>query len=111
GDHSIQLASFTTDANGTGRPRFEVPDWNEACELRVVASLPRPGADSSARQPVQETISRSVQVKRTYKVMLSTDKPVYQPGQEIQVRVLAMRKSDRKPAAEQALVFAISDAK
>jgi len=111
GDHSIQLASFTTDSNGTGRPRFEVPDWNENCELRVVASLAKPGPDTSARQPVQETITRSVQVKRSFKVMLSTDKPVYQPGQEIQVRVLAMRKADRKPVADEALVFSITDAK
>lgn len=111
GDHSIQLASFTTDANGTGRPRFELPDWNENCELRVVASLASPGPNTSARQPVQETVTRSVSVKRSFKVMLSTDKPVYQPGQEIQVRALAMRKSDRKPAADQPLVFAITDAR
>lgn len=107
----VQLASFKTDANGTGRPRFEVPDLNETCELRVVASLATPSGDSTARQPIRETVTRSVSVKRSFKVMLSTDKPVYQPGQEIQVRALAMRKSDRKPVTNEPLVFSITDAK
>jgi hypothetical protein len=107
----VHLASFKTDANGTGRPQFEVPDWNETCELRVVASLATPGSDSTARQAVQESVTRSVSLKRSSKVMLSTDKPVYQPGQEIQVRALAMRKSDRKPVVNEPLVFSITDAK
>lgn len=111
GDHAVQLASFTTDANGTGRPRFDVPDWDETCELRVSADLPNPGPQSTTTRPVQETVIRQIQVKRSWKLMLSTDKPVYQPGQTIKVRALAMRQPTRKPAADEFLVFAITDAK
>jgi uncharacterized protein YfaS (alpha-2-macroglobulin family) len=99
----VQLASFTTDARGTGRPTFTVPDWQEQNGvLRIVADVPNAG---------QAAVSQTVTVKRSWKLMLSTDKPVYQPGQEIQVRALALRRADRKPVAGQEVVFSIIDPK
>jgi uncharacterized protein YfaS (alpha-2-macroglobulin family) len=99
----VQLASFSTDARGTGRPSFTVPDWNEQNGvLRIIADLP----DRS-----QGTVNQQVKVTRSWKLMLSTDKPVYQPGQEIQVRSLALRRADRKPIAGERVVFSITDPK
>src|SRR5262245_58630202 len=74
---SVQLCSFTTDAFGSGQPRFHLPDWTEGeCELRVVA---RP-------KGAVEELTQTIKLTRSWKLMLSSDKPVYQPGQEILVR-------------------------
>lgn len=97
----IQLCSFTTDSLGTGQPRFRLPDWPDGdCELRVVARTE--GAVEEMTQPI--TLAHS------WKVMLSSDKPVYQPGQAILVRALALRRPDLKPVTE-AAVFSIADPK
>src|SRR5262249_48907008 len=37
------------------------------------------------------------------------DKPVYQPGQKIQLRALALRRPDLLPVAEESATFLISD--
>jgi hypothetical protein len=41
--------------------------------------------------------------------MLSTDKPVYQPGQVIRMRGLALRRPDHRPVAGQTMVFSVTD--
>jgi len=67
GQQMIQLASFTTDDRGTGRPRFRLPEWDDGeYELRVIAHPP--GG--------KEIISRMVTLQRSWKLMLSSDKPV-----------------------------------
>src|SRR5262249_42739758 len=58
-----------------------------------------------------EEINETVQLRRSWKLMLSSDKPVYQPGQTILIRGLALRKTDLKPVAGQDVTFAISDPK
>jgi len=99
---SLQLASFRTDGNGTANARLRWPDWDDGdYELRVVAR-PRGG---------KESISRNVKLKRDWQLMLSTDKPVYQPGQTIHVRSLALRRPDLKPVAGHDVLFSIADPK
>lgn len=101
-NNTIKLASFTTDAQGTGQPRFDLPDWADgAYELRVVA---RPGG-------AEETLRETIKLKRSWRLMLSSDKPVYQPGQTILVRALALRRPDLKPVAGKEAVFSITDPK
>lgn len=97
---SVKLASVTTDADGYAAPRVRIPDWNEdGCQL-VVTAQPD-GASETTRQ--------TVRVERAWKLMLSSDKPVYQPGQIIRLRVLAMRSYDRKPAADRPTTFTVTD--
>jgi uncharacterized protein YfaS (alpha-2-macroglobulin family) len=98
----IQLASFTTDQQGSAMPRFELPDWEDGSyQLRVTATP----------DGVQEQITRSIELKREWRLMLSTDKPVYQPGQVIHVRSLGLKKPDLKPVAGHEVTFAIADPK
>jgi hypothetical protein len=98
----VHLVSFTTNAQGSGEPRFRVPDWQDAdCELRVTARTAG-GA---------EVIRRPVKLQRSWKLMLSSDKPVYQPGQEIHVRGLALRLADLKPVTGQEAAFSVTDPK
>jgi hypothetical protein len=97
-----QLAEFKTNEQGGGNPRFELPDWQDGTyQLRIVAT-PRSGA---------ETLTRPIQLKRSWKVMLSSDKPVYQPGQTIQLRALALRRPDLKPIGKQTAIFTLVDPK
>lgn len=91
-----ELASFTTDEQGNGSPRFELPDWPEGkYELEVRAK--------------GESITRPITLKRAWKLMLSTDKPLYQPGQTILMRSLGLRRPDLKPVAGKQAVFTLTD--
>src|SRR5262249_38729896 len=73
----VKLASFTTNAEGTGEPRFQLPEWPDGdYTLRVVAH---------PKKDVEE-ITETIQLRRSWKLMLSSDKPVYQPGQTILIR-------------------------
>jgi hypothetical protein len=102
GGLSAQLASFVTNAEGTGEPRFQLPEWADGdYKLHIKA---RPGKDV-------EEITETVQLRRSWKLMLSSDKPVYQPGQTILIRSLALRRADLKPVAGQEVTFSITDPK
>jgi hypothetical protein len=102
GGNAITLAEFQTDAQGTGQPRFQLPDWADGEYELVVTAKP-------ARD--QEVLTERVRLKRSWKLMLSSDKPVYQPGQTIHVRSLALRQPDLKPVAGQETVFTVVDPK
>jgi hypothetical protein len=100
-NETVELAHFTTDAQGTGQPRFTVPDWGNAdCELHVTAV----GAPS-------ESVSYGIKIRRSWQVMLTSDKPVYQPGQTIHVRSLALRRPDLRPVAREDVTFTVTDPK
>lgn len=101
-DEVFRLARFTTNRWGSGNPRLAMPDWRDGqYELRVSAL---PGGSS-------EVITQSVKLRRSWRLMLSTDKPVYQPGQVIQVRSLALARPDLEPVAGREVVFSITDPK
>ena len=99
-NQEIQLASYVMHQDGQS-PTFKVPDWPDGdYTLRVVA---RPAGVKP------EEILRSVALKRQWRVLVSPDKPVYQPGQTIHVRSLSLRKPDLKPVNNQPLIFKIRD--
>ncbi|TVS14396.1 MAG: hypothetical protein EA424_19565, partial [Planctomycetaceae bacterium] len=70
-------------------------------ELRVVAQPHR----------TPEALTRTVHLRRDWRLMVSTDKPVYQPGQTIHIRALALQRPDLKPLAGNAVVFTVTDPK
>ncbi|MEZ6234922.1 MAG: alpha-2-macroglobulin family protein [Phycisphaerales bacterium] len=101
-DETVRLAEFETDATGSGSPRFDLPDWGDGeYELRVSART-RSGV---------ETITRSVELQRAWRVILGTDKPVYQPGQMIRMRVFALRSGSGRPVGGEGVTFEVADAK
>ena len=98
----VELASLTTDDRGAVTPRFDLPDWEDGrYELRVTA---RP-------DNAEEKLSQPIQLRREWRLMVSTDKPVYQPGQTIRLRSLALKKPDLKPLAGNEVTFTITDPK
>jgi hypothetical protein len=102
GTPPVTLSTFQTGPDGSGEPRFQVPDWaNKDCELIVTAQSP----------DGPETVRQSVRVRRSWRVMLSSDKPVYQPGQTIRLRSLALRQPDLRPVAGDDATFTVTDPK
>lgn len=97
----VELASFQWSP-GMATPRFRVPGWDDGqYELELRASV-------AGRV---ETLRESIQLKRDWKVMISTDKPVYQPGQVLHVRALALQQPALKPSAGEEVTFEVSDPK
>lgn len=59
----------------------------------------------------EEKLERNVKVQQQPKILLTTDKPLYQPGQTIHVRALALRAFDLAPAANKDVTLEIEDGK
>ena len=92
-----------TDGAGTVDARFEVPeDLDGKTDLIVTVTTAQLGTDR---------IVQPVTVKREAKVLLTTDKPMYQPGQLIQMRALCLSAADMTPEATRPLVFEVMDSK
>ncbi|MGV3722911.1 MAG: alpha-2-macroglobulin family protein [Actinomycetota bacterium] len=77
------------------------PDLEGPCVLRV-----RSGGWFS-----RDEVEQRIEIKRTARVLLSTDKPIYQPGQLIHLRVLAMDIGAGKAAAERPVVLEVKEPK
>jgi uncharacterized protein YfaS (alpha-2-macroglobulin family) len=102
GGQAQVLYTGITGEEGRATAAFTVPEVAAADQEIVVETRSRLGRD---RMEVP------VQVERTYKVLLSTDKPIYQPGQQILVRALALGAFDQRPAAGSAVELTIADAR
>ncbi|MHC4598489.1 MAG: MG2 domain-containing protein [Planctomycetota bacterium] len=92
-DPDARAESWTVETapDGVADLDFRVPDWPDGpCMLEA-----RPEKEAGEL----EGVVKSVQVHRPFRVFLSTDKPVYRPGQEIRIRLLAMVRFRKKPLA------------
>jgi uncharacterized protein YfaS (alpha-2-macroglobulin family) len=87
---------------GAAEVVFRVPDNAAGQQVLRIETRSQHGAD---------TIERPVTVQREYRVLLTTDKPLYQPGQMMHIRALALGAFDRLPAAGQTLDFTVADGK
>src|SRR5262249_36388724 len=96
------LAQAKTGPDGVAHVDFTVPEVPAgAYTLRVLTK--------SALG--EETLQRDVTIKTGAKVLLVTDKPLYQPGQVMHIRAMALRPFDLKPVASQELNFEVEDSK
>ncbi len=100
--HRVQLASLKTGDHGEAAPRFRLPDWPDGSYRLQVTASPR-GADRP------ETVTQTIALRHSWRLMASTDKPVYQPGQVIRMRGLALRRPDLRPVAAQPMAFSVTD--
>jgi len=100
---TVWKGSAATDANGLVEIEPEVP--GDAPEGGYTLKIEASSADG------ESTIDRSVAVKRSSRVMVSTDKPLYQPGQVIHIRTLSLSTTDGRPVAGRDAVIEVQDAK
>jgi hypothetical protein len=99
---SVELDHFDTDGDGRGQSQFRLPEWADGSyRLRVTAATP--GSP--------EVIEQQVHLRRSWKVMLSSDKPVYQPGQTIHLRAMTLRRPDLRPVSGEEATFTVCDSK
>ena len=59
----------------------------------------------------RDTVEEAVNVKSAVRTLLTTDKPLYQPGQTIHLRALALQRPGMKPLAGAGVLFEVDDAK
>jgi hypothetical protein len=102
GGRAQVLYEGSTDAEGRVAASFTVPEVDDPQQQLVVETRSDLGRD---------TLEQSVTVERSYKVLLTTDKPLYQPGQQIQIRALALGTFDRLAAAGSEVEVTVADAK
>ncbi len=99
-----EAASFgaSTDASGEADVPIDV-DEEALGEHEMVVQIDAPEGE--------QVVRAAVVVERATKVLVTTDKPLYQPGQIIHLRALALRRPSLQPVAEAPLVFEVFDGK
>ena len=102
GEAATALFEGKTQTLGTSQVEFTLPAASFGPRsLRVTADTPL--------GPV--TASQPIRVERRNKILLTTDKPLYQPGQTVHVRALALDGPTRAAAAGQPITLEVEDAK
>jgi hypothetical protein len=97
-----------TDASGSLPVSFHVP-----------ADVPATGADGQPPQLIVETnsavgqdrVKQPVTIERDFRLLLTSDKPLYQPGQTMHMRALALSDFDLTPARGASMDFLVEDPK
>ncbi|MGC9468567.1 MAG: MG2 domain-containing protein [Anaerolineae bacterium] len=100
--HVERVFAGTTDASGTLDVSFAVPEEAAEEQVLVVETTSSLGSDR---------LEKPVTIARDYRLLVTTDKPLYQPGQIIHIRVLALGSFDRRPAATRDLEITVADGK
>ncbi len=100
---TVLKASGTTDGDGFVTLDFDLPralrtNDDDGAELVVTAR----------RGPLVERAETNVSVEETPRVLLTTDKPLYQPGQTVHMRALVFDQSGRALAGEE-VTFEVED--
>ncbi len=57
------------------------------------------------------TIFRRIKIQRSFRVFLTSDKPLYQPGQTIHLRALSLGTADLRPVAGRDVILEVLDGK
>jgi 5-hydroxyisourate hydrolase-like protein (transthyretin family) len=99
---AIPLYEGETDATGSVPVSFHVPADAPAEATLVVETRSSVGRD---------VVEQPVAVEREYRLLLTSDKPLYQPGQVIHMRALALSTFDLTPARGATVDFLVEDPK
>jgi 5-hydroxyisourate hydrolase-like protein (transthyretin family) len=99
---SRDLAETRTAANGLADVRMQVPEMPPGNYTLEVTTRSHLG---------EEKLERAIRVKADAKILLVSDRPIYQPGQMIHMRALVLRAFDMKPVENKDLLFEVEDGK
>ncbi len=103
-DDESPVGSGVTDAFGMTDVRIDLPSQGFGnAQLKVLIDMPDGKQQEQALTPLS--------IAREAKVLLTTDKPLYQPGQTIHLRALALKRPDLKPQAGMPVTFFVIDPK
>lgn len=102
GDGATILFAGRTDSFGTAQIAFDMPaETFGSRHLRVTA-------DTSIGAV---TANQQIQLERRDRILLTTDKPLYQPGQTIHLRALALDGPSRAAIADKPIILEVEDGK
>src|SRR5438105_2163347 len=89
------------DRRGSTNAEFRFPaGLTGNASLRILAETPLGNAETTETVHVQDKVS----------LLLTTEKPIYQPSQTIHIRALALDRADHHAAASRKLTFELEDA-
>ncbi|HEY5375775.1 MAG TPA: alpha-2-macroglobulin family protein, partial [Polyangiaceae bacterium] len=100
-DKVVQTQTISTQVSGDAEARLTLKNPGD---YKVLAHLESQGVSTDLEDPV--TVSNDVQ-----KLLLTTDKPIYQPGQVINLRALSLTQGTNTPSAAAAVSFEVEDGK
>ena len=90
-----------TDESGAVDAQFRAPSQAGNYPLTILV-----------RSPIgDDRIDQTVTVEEAAQILLTTDKPIYQPNQTVHIRALCLTKPDLKPAANFPCTFEVRDPK
>jgi uncharacterized protein YfaS (alpha-2-macroglobulin family) len=96
------LFSGKINKRGTLEAQFHFPaGMTGSYQLRFIADTPIGSTE----------YTQSVDLKSKASILLTTEKPIYQPGQTIHVRALALNRADYKADSERKLTFELEDSR
>jgi anti-sigma factor RsiW len=101
-DEAVLLYTGHTGRQGTADVRFRVPPY---AQDQLSADLIVTTASSLG----QAEVAQPVTVRRSFRIYLTSDKPLYQPGQAIHLRALALEAATSLPAADRQVTFVVKD--
>ncbi|HEX5434943.1 MAG TPA: MG2 domain-containing protein, partial [Candidatus Angelobacter sp.] len=102
GKDPLLLFTGRLNRRGTADPQFRFPAGLVGnYQLRYLV-----GTQIGATE-----FTQPVRLEDKVSILLTTEKPIYQPGQTIHVRALALDRSDHQASAKHQLVFEVEDAR
>jgi hypothetical protein len=101
GESGALRLSGVTDGDGYVTLDFKLPTRIEAqeCEIKV----------TGRRGDVVQTASDDIEIDRTTRILLTSDKPLYQPGQTLHLRALLLNHATRRALADAEATLKIED--
>ncbi len=99
-DEAVLLYTGRTGRQGTADVRFHVPFYEQdALSARLIVT--------TASSWGQDEIAQQITLRRSFRVYLTSDKPLYQPGQTVHLRVLALEAATGLPAVARQVTFTV----
>ena len=95
-----QKKTFKATTDAYGFATFEVV-LDDSANITLEATVER----------VNLKVTKDARAERQSRVLVTTDKPMYQPGQEMHIRVLALKKPDLAPEKDTPCIIEIFDGK
>ena len=101
-DYGKEVFRGLTGKTGSVDAAFDIPgDMEGNAKLTMLVGV----------KGKPQKIETDINIKKKFKIYLTTDKPMYQPAQVINIRALVLKVPNLEPVAENNIVLEVEDAK